>query len=82
MAFYVDRIEGQPESGDLYFRQESNVKQSHKPKISVILQKKEKKDFVNFKYAEQMREEIWAMQGLHVTSHQDSSERQKLNKRP
>lgn len=70
VAFYVDRIEGQPESGDLYFKPEPSDKSKgkDKPKINEILQKREKKDFGTFKYAEQMREEIWAMQGLHVTS--------------
>ena len=64
VAFYVDRIEGKPESGRLFFKLKETDNSSTDTPIENIIKPEE---FINLYYANTMREQIWAMQGLNVT---------------
>ncbi|RPJ56520.1 MAG: hypothetical protein EHM23_23305 [Acidobacteria bacterium] len=61
-VFHVDRLEGHPESGSLFFLSESG--DGH---IDPVIDSD--RQIEAFDYAESMREQIWAMQGLPAKSH-------------
>jgi KaiC/GvpD/RAD55 family RecA-like ATPase len=62
VAFYVDRIEGKPESGRLFFKPD---KTEYGETIKNIIKSEE---FEKLVYAEDKRKQVWAMQGLSITS--------------
>ena len=71
-TFYVDRIEGKPESGQLFFKPDKIENADHQAPIEEIIKKEE---FDNLCYAFSTREQIWAMQGFQVVIRKDDLEK-------